>query len=308
MKSGLEKKDVLESPIEETETRQPDERYALLKHKVAELEVEKIWREFEDAGFAPILIKGWAAAKLYPKPYVRSFTDVDLIVSPDCYDDALKFSFGLKNHLPVDLHCGARHLDKLSFEELFSDSLLVDCGRTKIRVPRHEDHLRILCVHWLTDGGADRERLWDIYYGVVNRPEDFDWVRFLDAAGARRRRWLICALGLTEKYLGLDLSGSPVGKETQDLPVWLVRAVEREWASGVRLLPLNFFLNDKKLLWKQIKKRLPPNPIQATIDLEGDFDDKPRIGYQLRDIFLRIKPSVKRIGQTLRRLASSRSA
>ena len=37
----------------------------------------------------------------------------------------------------------------------------------------------------------------------------------------------------------------------------------------------------EEIIVKQIKKRIPPNPIQATIEMEGSFDARTRVQYQL---------------------------
>ncbi len=274
-----------------------DDRYKIIRHKVREMQTQKIWADFEKAGFEPILIKGWAAAQVYPQPYEREFVDVDLMVPPGKFEAARRFASELNAPgLPVDLHSGARHLDTLSFEELFADSRIVQCGASEVRVLRDEDHLRILCVHWLNDGGADREKLRDIYYAVANRdPETFDWDRLLSVVSPKRRRWIVCAVGLAHRYLNLDVEDTPIGREAKEIPAWLSEAVEREWRSGVKLLPLHFFLNDKKALWEQVKKRIPPNPVQATVELEGDFDDRPRIFYQLKNVWTRLMPSIRRL-------------
>jgi hypothetical protein len=100
---------------------------------------------------------------------------------------------------------------------------------------------------------------------------------------------------LAHKYLGLDLNGLPFEEEARHLPVWLIKALEKEWESGVRLQGLISVKNDPKLLFQQIKKRLPPNPIQATIDLEGEFDDGGRIKYQILNIFQRINWSLRKL-------------
>lgn len=192
----------------------------------------------------------------------------------------------------VDLHRGARHLDSLSFDDLYANSVSVDCEGAEIRVLREEDHLRVLCIHWLNDGGADKERLWDIYYGIDNRSGEFDWQRFLDRISAKRRRWIICAVGLAHRYLNLNLDNTPIREEAKKLPGWLTKAVEREWDSGVRLIPLQQVRHDRQKFWEQIKKRLPPNPIQATIEMEGHFDKVPRIFYQFTDIFWRLPGSI----------------
>jgi hypothetical protein len=278
-----------------SEKEETDKRFRLLKYKVNEHVIEKIWKQFAEAGFEPILIKGWAASRMYSDPSVRYFSDVDLMVAPDRYQDALKFAENVRERLPVDLHKGARHLDTLGFEELFAHTIKEKCNETEIRILRREDHLRLLCIHWLTDGGEYKEKLWDIFYGLANRPENFDWDRFLNITTARRRRWLVCTIGLAHKYLGLDIENTPISSEAKNLPHWLIKTVEREWASKVRMLPLDMFLNNRKMFWKQIKKRIPPNPIQATVLEEGDFDKYPRIGYQIKNMFHRALPLTKSI-------------
>lgn len=271
----------------------------LLNYKIHIYRIEQVWKRFENTGFKPVLIKGWAAAQIYSKPIDRCFNDIDLLIAPSEYQGAVKFLKAFKENTAIDLHCGARQLDTLSIENLYSNSKLIKCGDTKIRVLRPEDHLRVLCVHWLIDGGAKRDKLWDIYYAVENRPADFDWDRCLNVVSETRRKWVVCTIGLAQKYLGLNLDGTPLASEKIEIPDWLIKALEKEWQSGVFLRPLHYCLNDKRELWRQIKKRIPPNPIQATIDMEGEFDDSFRLKYQIGDFFYRLKPSIGRIFQSL---------
>ena len=132
-------------------------RLKLLTYKVQEHRLEKAWMRFENAGFKPLLIKGWAAAQCYPKPYNRFYNDIDLVIDRLEYDEAVDFQKGFQENTAIDLHSGARRLDSLSYENLYANSRLVKCGQTSVRVPRPEDHLRILCVHWLNDGGAKKK-------------------------------------------------------------------------------------------------------------------------------------------------------
>lgn len=284
--------------IMETTAEKNGDRFRLLRHKALEVQTERIWSEFEAAGFAPVLIKGWAAARLYPEPSARAFVDVDLMIAPELYEQAAEFSRTLKNNFPVDLHSGARHLDTVDYADLQANAVEVECGSGRIRMLRPEDHLRVLCVHWLNDGGSDREKLYDIYYAVARRSERFDWDRFLNVVDAKRRRWLVCAVGVAHKYLDLKIADTPIAREAEVLPTWLTKTIEREWRSDVKTLPLHYFLTDKKALWKQIKKRIPPNAVQATVEVDGEFDDKIRVLYQARDIMLRARPSLRRIGKT----------
>lgn len=268
-------------------------KWQLLHFRVFEKRVSEAVAFLRQNKIEPLLIKGWAAAQYYPEPSERGFSDVDLMVAAADYKKGLKFLENFRD--PVDLHLEAKHLDTLSFEQLFANSELVKCGQTEIRVLCREDHLRILCVHWLIDGGAKKDKLWDIFYAVKNRPADFDWKRCLETVSPTRRRWIVCTIGLAHKYLELDISDLPFADECRDIPVWLIKAIEKEWKSGTLLLPMHLYLNDRKEIWKQIKKRLPPNAVQATVDLEGEFDNKPRIFYQIADIFYRLMPSVRRM-------------
>jgi Uncharacterised nucleotidyltransferase len=268
-----------------------------LYYKVWEHRLIEAWQHFENAGFKPILIKGWAAAQFYPEPSERQFVDIDLMFEPLEFPAAEEFIAKGGLNILVDLHRGARHLDELSFKKLFENSVQKKCGETQIRVPSDEDHLRILCVHWLNDGGTDRKRLEDIYFAVTNRKENFDWDKCLNAVSQKRRRWVVCAMVLANKYLDLSLGGIPLSQKDRELPHWLVKTVEQEWASGIRLKPLHSVLTQKTELRQQLEKRFLPNPIQATIEVGGVFDNKPRFIYQLRDILKRALPSLKRISK-----------
>ena len=271
------------------------ERLKLLTYKVQEHRLKEVWRRFENAGFKPLLIKGWAAAQFYPKPEDRYYNDVDLIIDPDEYERAVEFVKTFGGNTAIDLHKGAKILDTLSYQNLYDHSVVLKCGEIIVRAPRPEDHLRILCVHWLNDGGTKREKLWDIYYAVANRPTDFDWDRCLNSVGETRKNWIVCTIGLAQKYLKLDLKNTPFENEKIDIPRWVIKALEKEWRSETFIIPLHYCLNDPKKLFEQIKKRIPPNAIQATIEMEGAFDNKPRFFYQIGDIFLRLAPAIKRI-------------
>lgn len=266
----------------------------LLKYKVQEQRLEKLWLQFEEAGFNPILIKGWAAALKYPNPAERLYVDVDLVFSAEEFEKAETFKAANTFELVTDLHKEARHLDSLEFSKLFENSTIKKCGQANVRILSEEDHLRILCVHWLNDGGADKERLWDIYYAIENRQKDFDWEKCLEVVNKKRRFWVICAIGLAHRFLELKIEEFPFKEEIKKIPNWVYRTVEREWSSEVKLIPIYSVYRDRSKLWQQIKKRLNPNPIQATIDVRGAFNNTPRIFYQVADVFVRIGMSWKR--------------
>jgi len=278
-----------------------DIRWGILQRKVQERAVLRAFEIFREQNIEPVLIKGLAAARYYPESVPRLSVDIDLAVSHGDFEAATVLAASLAaDGLAIDLHNELRHLDTVEWSDLFANSQLVEIDGVAVRVLRPEDHLRVLCVHWLNDGGGNKNRLADIYYRIENRSPDFDWDRFLQAVSPRRRRWLLCTIGLAHRYLQLDLDDTPIKERVLDLPGWLIKAVEREWASGTEAVPLWTILGDRKKLAQQIKMRLRPNPIRATIEMEGDFDAKTRIFYKIGNTFQRMLPSYRRISATLK--------
>lgn len=254
---------------------------------------------FRKKGIEPVLIKGWAASRNYPEPFRRVYSDIDIAVDPRVYQKALELIDIEK--VNIDLHRGLRHLDTAGWDDLFAGSKLVNLSGIDIRLLRPEDHLRVLCVHWLNDGGIYKEKLWDIFYAVKNRPADFDWERCLGAVGERRRFWIICTIGLAHRYLNLDICDLPFRDSAEKIPLWIKKALEREWASGQRLISLDICVHDRGLFLAQLKKRMPPNPLQATIEMEGDLRARSRVYYQFASFLKRINPSARRLGRKISR-------
>ena len=270
-------------------------RWYLLTKKKAEAAICEAFRRFREYQIEPILIKGWAAARNYPPDKTRFFGDIDLAVSAHDYDAAEALVNRRDSPVSgVDLHRELRHLDTVEWDSLFANSEVVRIDDEFVRVLSAEDHLRVLCSHWLTNGGESRERLWDIVYAIQNRPAAFDWAKCLDVVSVARRSWVIGTIGLAHKYLDLDLTGLPIADEARRVPDWLTRAVEKSWASETKLRGIDESITKPGLFFKQIGKRLPPNAIQATVFCEGIIDDGSRVGYQVRDIVGRSLPSIRR--------------
>ena len=273
-------------------------------HKLAmrkfELAIVEAFEVFRSCKIEPILIKGWAAARNYPDGRSRFFLDIDLAVSAAQYNAAVEVL--AQSPVAVDLHREFRHLDTVPWEVALRRSELINVdGGGSIRILCPEDHFRVLCVHWLNDGGEYKERLWDVYYAVANRPPDFDWDLCLGSVSATRRRWIITAIAITRKYLSLDVEGLPFDTEPELIPKWMTHCLEKEWSTDVRLIPLEACVHQPKILIRQVLKRLPPNPIEATIETEGEFDEGWRLPYQLGSMRKRIGPSFNRVGTVVLR-------
>lgn len=276
-------------------------RWNLLQIKAQEARAIRAVNLFRENEIEPILIKGVAASLYYPKGRLRPCIDVDLAVASEDYPRALQLARSdAANGFAIDLHNELRHLDTIPWIDLLKNSRELDLGDSAVRVLRPEDHLRVLIVHWLTDGGTDRERLWDIYYAVDNRPPDFDWDRLLNVVSANRRRWIVCTLGLAHKFLGLDLEGTPVSHDALDLPQWLVKTIESEWASEIKNEPLEVTLQDRSRFVNQVIRRFRPDPIWATVQMEGSFDARTRFFYRVANFARRIPSSCRRILDTIK--------
>ena len=245
---------------------------------------------FRSAGIEPVLLKGWAASRFYPSSHSRRPGDIDLAVDPLDFRRALDALEDAKLGYLVDLHCGLRDLDSIPWEDLFDNSVLVPFNGTEIRVLCPEDHLRLLATHWLLDGGRYRDKLWDIYYAVENRGEGFNWKRCLEIVQPHRRRWVICAIAAAHKYLDLNIGDLPFAQGARTLPAWIARCIEVEWKRADDLEPVLASVHDKKLLARQIFRRIPPNPIRATIEGNGDLYGSWRWWYQIMVLFRRSMP------------------
>ena len=261
----------------------------------------KAFNYFSSQGIECLLLKGWACSRFYDTNRIRTYTDVDIACSPASADLAMSLfrEFRIRG-VSVDLHIGMRNLDKLSWEDLYSHSYSVELDGEPIQVLSDEDNLRLTAVHWLTDGGVNREKLWDIYYLVKNRPMNFDWDRSLNSNGPIRRTWVEAAIATARIYLDLDMSGVPIEAKNFQLPKWYTRTLEKEWKRGpYSRRILSAVVTRPKLFAEQVYRRFPPNPIAATIDVEAPIDETWRGPAQLRSLYKKAGPFAKGIARRM---------
>jgi hypothetical protein len=270
-------------------------RWHVLQHRRQQILTVQAVERFRCEGIEPIVLKGVSTARYYPEGAYRISVDVDLAVAREDFHKAERLLKSTTAPVVVDLHRELRHLDTVEWSDLMANSVKLSLPDGEVRVLRPEDELRVLAVHWLTDGGTYKDRLWDIFYLIDRRHTDFDWDRCLNAVDERRRRWIECAVGVTAKYLDLDLRDTPLAGAAERLPTWFTRTIEREWAAEIKPIPLEAAIGDRRMLVTQLMRRLRPNPIYATVDCEGDLDARTRILYQIRNGIRRILPSYRRV-------------
>jgi len=256
-----------------------------LEAAVHEDNIARVFRVLEDAKLNALVVKGWAAARLYPDPALRRYSDLDLCVAAKDFERAAAL---LKRErtkdIWIDLHESSASLDYATEEELFRRSRGVAIDGTSARVPSPEDHLRILCLHLLRHGGWRPLWLCDVARVLESREANFDWKIFF-GRDEIRADWLACVLGLAHKLLGARLDDSPISQRAAQLPEWLPCAILRRWSRWY-----NSDYRDEvwTSLWSHKTQPLRfledayfrCDPIRATVDLEGRFDNNPRLPYQ----------------------------
>ena len=120
-------------------------RMQSLQSKLHERSLKKVIPALRAAGVEPLLVKGWAIARLYPEPGLRPYFDLDLCVRPGDYvraDEVLRS--GECDDCVVDLHSGFGKFYDRRTEGIFARSKLVDLEGLGVRVLSPEDDLRFL--------------------------------------------------------------------------------------------------------------------------------------------------------------------
>jgi hypothetical protein len=236
-----------------------------------------------EAGVEALLAKGWAMARLYPQPGLRPYGDHDLYVRPTDFTAALTAARS-PTGAAVDLHRGLVDLDDRNHDEVLGRAIPHTVCGAPIRVLAPEDHLRLLCRHFLRHGASRPVWLCDVALVVEGRGPRFDWDLVL-AGSARRRQAVLCVLGLAGTLLGTSLAGTPA--DGLALPRWLAPAVLAQWGEGVgHREPLASLLLQPAALRSELRRHWP-NAVEALAALDGPFDRGPRLPFQLAHVAVR---------------------
>ena len=270
----------------------------------------ELFRLMQGAGLAPLLFKGRAVAQHYDEPHLRAMGDVDLCAPPGRFDDLAEL-FRRKGFLEITRVSGEAHgravllsapaawpskrllvdlhqrfdrfaVDKL--EDVFARARSLEFGGVRLPTPALEDHLRILAIHFLRDGGWRASSLCDIGAVLERLPSEFDWDLCL-GADRRRRRWIAATFELAHALLGARLDGMPPERRIRAMPRWLGATVLSAWEKP-------FSHHAPRVAFRKTLRRhlshVPaeilarwPNGIRASMELDADLNRLPRWPYQL---------------------------
>ncbi len=269
-------------------------RLQALQARIHESKIQKIFRLLRAATVEPILIKGWAISRLYLQAGLRPFGDIDLFVRPEAVRKAQEVvQSDEAKDCWVDLHDRISELDDRDVNDLFFRSQLVSCGAEQIRVLSAEDHFALLAIHMLKHGAWRPLWLCDIALLLESIPDTFDWKLCL-GAGKRRANWILTAAGLAQAVLNAEIRNDEIAGQVSRVPNWIISSVLKEWNAPFAIrqppmshhAPLRKYLREPSGLLGDLANRWP-NPILATISVNGQFNRLPRLPYQLGNLVSR---------------------
>jgi hypothetical protein len=270
-------------------------RLQALQAEILERKIEKVFRLLRQSQIEGILAKGWVAAANYSDSGLRPTGDMDICVRPENFKLAEEVVHAPEaNDCRVDLHKRFHEFKDRSIDEIFARSRLVSLGEEEVRILCPEDHLALLCIHFLRHGAWRPLWLCDIAVAIESLPPSFDW-SICFGRNKTRASWITCAIGLARQLLGAKTDNLPISSGAMKLPAWLVENVLQQWANPFpsnqapmnHPLPMAHVLRHPSGLLEGLRERWP-NAILATVSVDGRFNNFPRLPYQLANCISRI--------------------
>jgi hypothetical protein len=269
-------------------------RLQSLQSEVHEQKIEKVFRLFREAQIEGLLAKGWAAANLYSAKALRPYGDIDICVRPEHFKLAQEvLADPAARDCWVDLHKHFTEIDDRTVDQLFARARTVSLRKEEIRILGLEDQVALSCIHLLKHGAWRPLWLCDVGVAIESLPANFDWDICL-GRNLTRANWTICAIGLARRLLRVEAVGLPARLDVE-LPEWLVENVLKQWSRPFAIyqppmshpVPMQDLLRHPSGLFEGLRQRWP-NPIIATISVNGEFNNLPRLPYQMANCLARI--------------------
>lgn len=275
-------------------------REQALQSALQEREVEHVFALLRSVGVEPILLKGRAAADLYPECGLRPPGDIDLCVRPEQYEAARASLWGpgrVGTAVTDLLHDGAALMGAGGWDVLYARTRLLDLSGSQLRVLGREDQLRFLCLHLLKHSAYRPVWLCDVAAALESAPPEFDWEVALGDDELTRNR-VTCVIDLTCRLLGARREELPEEARAGRAPSWLVAEVLRQWERPTTAEHLPRELMSVSL--RHPARALPallsrwPDPIRAFVGLNRPFDERPRLPRQLKFYVVRSAAFLRR--------------
>jgi hypothetical protein len=269
-------------------------RLQSIQSEIHEQKIQKVFRLFREAKIEGVLGKGWASAGMYSSRALRPYGDIDICVRAEHFKIAKELlSDPGASDCWVDLHEHFSEIDDRSIEQLFERSQIVALGQEQIRILGPEDQLALSCIHLLKHGAWRPLWLCDVGVAIETLPESFAWDVCLGTSQTRAN-WIACAIGLAKQLLGANTRNVPATLD-REVPAWLLENVLEQWRRPFAInqppmshpIPMADLLRHPSGLFEGLRQRWP-NPIVATISLNREFNNLPRLPYQMANCLSRI--------------------
>jgi hypothetical protein len=280
-------------------------RLQSLQSVIHEEKICRVFRLFGAHSIEAILLKGWAAAGLYPDRSLRPYGDIDLVVRPEQHQLARELLArpDVKDCW-VDLHEGIDELEDRPGEALFDRAAQSAINDQVVKVLSAEDQLALLSIHLLKHGAWRPLWLCDISAAIEDLPTDFDWNVCL-GQNRTRRGWITAAIRLANLLLSANIESVPEEVGAAELPDWLTRSVLRQWQEpfAINQPPMSHSrsmasaLRHPATLLEALRQRWP-NPILATVSINGSINSLPRFPYQIGNCLTRAGRFLSRAPRT----------
>jgi putative nucleotidyltransferase-like protein len=270
-------------------------RLLTLQAAIHQTKIEKVFRHLRAARVEPILIKGWSIARRYPEPGLRPYGDIDLLVRHEDYSTASRIVENAElRDCRVDLHPGIFELVDRPFGDIFARSKVVPGSAGHPRALCDEDHLALLAVHFLKHAGWRPLWLCDIALMLESMSDDFDWDVCL-GSDKRRVNWILSVVGLARELLGASINDERIAARAIS-SAWVSESVLSNWNQPFVVkhepynhrAPMRSYLTRPAGVVADLRSRWP-NPILATVTVNGTFGKRRRVRYQLRNCLQRAR-------------------
>ncbi len=280
-------------------------RFHSVQAVMHEEKIKKVFRLLKEASIEAVMAKGWSATALYPAAPLRPYHDIDIYVRARDFPAAESVFTGPgADDCWVDLHNRFWELDDRNQESVFARSKMVALGEEQICTLGAEDHLALLAIHFLKHGGWRPLWLCDIGAAIEGLSDEFDWEICL-GRNPVRANWIVHAIGLAQRLLGARIDTLPKAIRVPEPPSWLIESVLSQWANpfplsqspAVHPIPMGSYLKRPRGVINALRHRWP-NPIAATVILNGKFNSLPRLPYQVGNCMLRAGQFVFRLPRT----------
>ena len=189
----LKKKETEGIPVKLQDYVTMKRRKIVMRYTQMAVVQREICQKLEGIGISVAVMKGMAAACYYPNPMLRMMGDIDLIVKPDEYEDALcvlresgfvidskanEYHIAVKrNDITIELHKSPASTHKDAHGDFIRDFILSGLDAVEIGTAEME---RFPILPWKQNG---MELIWHIrqhLYNGLGLRQIIDWMMFVD--------------------------------------------------------------------------------------------------------------------------------